>query len=269
MKFEDLKLPQFDLAFDRCEDRDRVARAVYDQMCEHYEAKLAEANKCPQELLEYVQQFFKVAQQGREAGERLRAAIGRDKPENLRPRLSEQTQKEIERLWPEVAAAICEACGWQKPAPEWRLPDPPPGQQWHRTDWTQDMLPEGYRPLLLGEPWVKGDEIMRVSGQSWHVAGAWRHDLLNDGAEKDSARLRTRRPLPAPVEYVPLEPSDIQPGSVVRCIGATWWKQVTGVRAENVTVCAAGNLSWQTLADGWEIRRPGSPTWEPCKKPKA
>lgn len=154
----------------------------------------------------------------------------------------------------------------KQPTPAWRLPDPPPGQQWHRTDWTADMLPEGYRPLLKGEDMQDGDERLfwgrweiKSHGCGWFFENADEHHVLG----------RTRRPLPAPVEYIPLEPEGVQPGSVVRCVGATWWKQVTGVRAENITVCAAGNLSWQELADIWEILRPGNKTWEPCKKPKA
>lgn len=34
-----------------------------------------------------------------------------------------------------------------EPPPEpWRLPEPPAGRQWHRLDWMQNMLPQGYRP---------------------------------------------------------------------------------------------------------------------------
>jgi hypothetical protein len=171
-----------------------------------------------------------------------------------------------EQMHAHYEAKLVEANKRPQPAHEWRLPDPPPGEQWHRDDWTQDMLPEGYRPLLLGEKPENGDSWFSTGCSCWL-------DLTEctdiEIANKAWAHTRTRRPLPAPVEYVPLEPGDIQPGSVVRCIGATWWKQVTGVRAENITVCAAGNLSWQALADSWEILRPGSTTWEPCKKPKA
>lgn len=44
--------------------------------------------------------------------------------------------------------------------PEWKLPDPPVGHKWHRDDWTQDMLPDGYRPLLECEmDWEKHGDI--------------------------------------------------------------------------------------------------------------
>jgi hypothetical protein len=36
--------------------------------------------------------------------------------------------------------------------PDFQLPPPPPGKQWHREDgWTAEMLPQGYRPLIEGE----------------------------------------------------------------------------------------------------------------------
>src|SRR5687767_13645479 len=38
-------------------------------------------------------------------------------------------------------------------------------QQWHRADWTQSMLPEGWRPHILGEQEKEGDE--------YFAAGRW------------------------------------------------------------------------------------------------
>lgn len=192
MKFEDLKLPHWSAYDTLHEMRDRIARAIWQQMRDHYE----------------------------------------NKPE--------------------------------QPAQEWRLPDPPPGQQWHRPNWTEDMLVDSegnqYRPLLLREEEQREDEFL--------FNGAWREGPLPGGALKTDLHRRTRRPLP--VEYVPLGPEDVPPGSVVRTIGADWWKQVAGVRGENLIVAGAGNLSWRALAEnGWEILRPNSTTWEPCKKPKA
>lgn len=43
-------------------------------------------------------------------------------------------------------------CYRVKPEPDFTLPPPPPGKEWHRTDgWTEEMLPPGYRPLAEGE----------------------------------------------------------------------------------------------------------------------
>ncbi len=229
MKFEDLKKPwplEFYGKLTLTQTHlhaihtyvDAVVRAVYDQMREHYEAKLAAW---------------------------------------IDPSCGCLRSPDVDRNTP------CPEC---KPAPEWRLPDPPPGQQWHRDDWTQDMLPEGYRPLLASEiDDKKHPDIAWLPESGWR----WRLENANDGwYAEDGGWLRTRRPLPAPVEYIPIGPEDVPPGSVVRVIGASWWKQVVGVRSENINVGGAGNLNWLELANNWEILRPGSSTWEPCKKIK-
>jgi hypothetical protein len=41
------------------------------------------------------------------------------------------------------------------PAP-WKLPEPPEGR-WHRVDWEEAELPQGWRPLLDGELPQRGD----------------------------------------------------------------------------------------------------------------
>lgn len=46
----------------------------------------------------------------------------------------------------------------------WSLPPPPDGMQWHRDDWTEEMLPDGWRPHLLGEV-DNGDEEFLLSGE--------------------------------------------------------------------------------------------------------
>lgn len=80
-----------------------------------------------------------------------------------------------------------------QPAKAWRLPDPPPGMAWHRTDWTEEMLPEGWRPFLRGENSETGDQV-------WEFGiGPWKQAFV-EKAHEDYARLRTRRPLPLPPE---------------------------------------------------------------------
>ena len=73
----------------------------------------------------------------------------------------------------------------------WRLPNPPAGHQWqHASRWTQDMLPAGYRPLLLDEVDQRGDEAMSK--------GRWQ-SLITYGAQvqnNDWLMRRTKRPLP-------------------------------------------------------------------------
>jgi uncharacterized protein YodC (DUF2158 family) len=90
-----------------------------------------------------------------------------------------------------------------KPTTPWVLPAPPPGQKWHREDWTQEMLPEGYRPLLKDEPWMPGDEILRYN--EWHVAGQHEDDAIGSPTTKYKCHCRTRRSLPAQVNAEPTE----------------------------------------------------------------
>lgn len=77
---------------------------------------------------------------------------------------------------------------------EWKLPAPPPGKQWHRDDWTQDMLPEGWRPLLMDEVWEQGDQIYRQNG--WETAGNKLTDAIGILCCKMTQPCRTQRPLP-------------------------------------------------------------------------
>jgi len=67
-----------------------------------------------------------------------------------------------------------------------------PGERWHRTDFTPDMLPEGWRPSLLGEEEQTGDEQVSRFGK-WLRVPYPHGDVL-----PDDAHLRTRRPLPPP-----------------------------------------------------------------------
>jgi len=41
------------------------------------------------------------------------------------------------------------------------------GEQWHRSDFTMEMLPEGYRPLLMGEREMDEDEWRSLLSQKW------------------------------------------------------------------------------------------------------
>lgn len=75
--------------------------------------------------------------------------------------------------------------------PIWQLPPPPTGHQWHRTDgWTKEMLPEGWRPLLLGEKDCDEDEKRVLV--TWVSTRGERHRA----ADSDWVHHRTRRPLP-------------------------------------------------------------------------
>ena len=74
------------------------------------------------------------------------------------------------------------------------------GEEWHRQGWTEDMLPEGWRPMLKGERREIGDGLFPTSGSSswrdkWQaVDSTWTQP--QSPADSDSFHSRTRRPLP-------------------------------------------------------------------------
>ena len=159
----------------------------------------------------------------------------------------------------------------------WSMPEPPNGIRWHRYDFTEEDLPDGWRPLLIGELHQEGDEVTNkecISG--WEKADG----LLNEPPDPDW-HSRTRRPLPQtlPVEpeYVPLGPEDVPPGSVFR--QAHWNPGVSrdrlSVLGNGVLTAVSGEsvpylsiLKWDELYAGWQILRPGTTEWVPCRKLK-
>jgi hypothetical protein len=101
-----------------------------------------------------------------------------------------------------------------------------PGEAWHRTDFTPDMLPEGWRPLLLGEYIVQGDAFY------WQTC--WRfvkEDFMP--AQTGHCLNRTRRPLPPPPptfehdgkvwnSHVPGDPCPVHYMKTVEVMGADY-----------------------------------------------
>ena len=99
-----------------------------------------------------------------------------------------------------------------KPEP-WTLSEPPHGYEWLRTDgWTKDMISDGWRPYLKGEEKVEKDRYQHKHSMRFETV------ILAVPIDPDLWYI-TQRPLPAPkprIVKVPLEPSDITPGSVIR-----------------------------------------------------
>ena len=80
-------------------------------------------------------------------------------------------------------------------ASAWQLPPPPPGRQWHRVDgWTEEMLPQGYRPLMLDEPYIAGDEYLSTLQGKFCVET---YDGNRNVNSCYSSFCRTTRPLPS------------------------------------------------------------------------
>lgn len=64
------------------------------------------------------------------------------------------------------------------------------GQEWHRNDWTEDMLPEGWRPLLKGE--MPTDGTQKFDENKWSQASLQQTTITAEG----HMHMRTKRQLP-------------------------------------------------------------------------
>jgi hypothetical protein len=93
-------------------------------------------------------------------------------------------------------------------AAPWKLPEPPEGRQWHRLDWTQEMLPEGWMPLLLGEYGV-----INIDEFASYPNGVWLSVQATGPSVPGQLHTRTTRPLHAPSipqpEEIPYEETDL------------------------------------------------------------
>ena len=116
------------------------------------------------------------------------------------------------------------------PAPPWKLPDPPPGREWHRSDWTQEMLPDGWRPLLEMEVVKSGDEYL-FSDVKWILDTTCVDCIVRFGW----AHRRTRRPLP---------PS---PEEESRAEFDRWWSESNYASASWRDICFS---AWSAAREG-------------------
>jgi hypothetical protein len=183
---------------------------------------------------------------------------------------SESPESTLDKIkaWPvgTVGQVLTLQWKWIDPPPEWKLPDPPPGTKWHRDDWTQEMLPEGYRPLLLGEKAENGDEWL-FSGDAYKCS-------FREPAKASDHRTRTRRPMPKPKTKRPLTPDDVPAGCEFRHIQKTIDRHVPVViDNDGCTFLDFYNPSgegpraevdWPSLCNWWQMRRPGDADWRPC-----
>jgi len=126
------------------------------------------------------------------------------------------------------------------------------GEQWHRADFTPDMLPEGWRPLLLGEKTEAIDELPLNASRT----GDWRtlNTSYGPALERD-VHFRTRRPLPPPpptfehagktwTSHVPGDPCPVDVKIKVEVLFQLLVSNPRGL---------AGDWSWEDGQDGWNI----------------
>lgn len=92
------------------------------------------------------------------------------------------------------------------------------GEEWHRQDFTEDMLPDGWRPTLMGENVFGTDEGLYDEWAS--VAPTRGH--VDVGLPLDCVLYRTRRPLPA-VEKWAAEKAAFLRGEKIEIHNGTEW----------------------------------------------
>jgi hypothetical protein len=192
----------------------------------------------------------------------------------LRDNVVSCTRKAKNCYWDTNLASSVQIIGWRyADKPAWKLPDPPAGRQWHRTDWTEEMLQEGWRPLLLGEKLqTQTDEMSPKVPTNWETIYGLVGDSVNELS--DYWFFRTRRPLPTEPVMVPLVQSDVDITHKFRYAahqGDDWLPPI-GVDCTGVTFGSESRgifrVPFDELKDSWQIKRPGQ-DWQPCSKPSA
>jgi hypothetical protein len=140
----------------------------------------------------------------------------------------------------------------------WTLPLPPEGMQWHRDDWTEDMLPGIKRPLLIGETGT----YERLNDN-----GVWEDGFAPEvpAPYLDGGFYRTDRPLPSVPKKVPLTFEYVSKFVGVEfrlnesCVYG--WRTIS---INGVDFPCVGLRSWSELM-AYEWRSFQSPEWQPCE----
>lgn len=160
---------------------------------------------------------------------------------------------------------------WPEAKPAWTMPEPPAGKQWHKPGaLPQQDWKDGWRPLLLGEKIMEGDEVW-----SWGE-GPWVEPLWADKkVTGNNHSFRTKRPLPVePVKpepkYGPLEQSDILLGDAVKRHDDLSWALIVVCTDNGVEIAESNGSFFRTFThlftDGWTIKHVGQTEWQPCRK---
>lgn len=153
-----------------------------------------------------------------------------------------------------------------------------PGQQWHKPEeFSEADLPlvtDGglpWRPTTQNEPMEPDDEFWEFGSGHW-VKYKYRHKY-RQVYTATRAKSRTRRPPPAVKveEWIPLGPEDVPPGSVLRFAGERYWQAVVGTAPDGIyRICrdVIKHLTWHEAMTHYDILRPSTTEWQPCKKLK-
>jgi hypothetical protein len=141
-------------------------------------------------------------------------------------------------------------------AAPWKLPEPPEGRQWHRLDWTQEMLPEGWRPLLLGEYGV-----INIDEFASYPNGVWLSVQATGPSVPGQLHTRTTRPLHAPSipqpEEIPYEETDLfhaRKALLDEGMRANTLKQERDAALARVKAAEDGQETWRKSSNTFQDR---------------
>jgi len=129
--------------------------------------------------------------------------------------------KQIQILMPAGTWCNIDTPTWDKSmtyrVSPWKLPDPPQGKEWLRpSQWTEKMLPLGYRPALIGEA-IDGDFEFNTNLGKWKAVQKNTASMFYAQPNCNQLILyRTKKPVPPSKKYIPLTPVDIIPNSIFR-----------------------------------------------------
>lgn len=134
-----------------------------------------------------------------------------------------------------------------------QLPPPPPGVQWHRTDgWQEGDLPQGWRPLLLGEPiceqvdeWKQVDE----NSNTWVKRIRVYPDECTGAQTKKHALHRTRRPLT--FTHAGKQWTYHRPGDPMPCDGEQMVFILTSECGASEQSYKASTYAWRVTKNNW------------------
>lgn len=157
---------------------------------------------------------------------------------------------------------------------KWELAPPPHGR-WHRSGWTEEMLPEGFRPMLDGEKFQPGDEIISCKGNWQNISSVLAGDLSdNISASLDTRYSRTRRTLHTEVQpkpdLIPMSRDDFPDSCMLLNPNRNGFISRMVCRTNSsIKVNAYGEVTYEKLlSGGWMWKKPGDDTWRICGKPR-
>lgn len=148
--------------------------------------------------------------------------------------------------------------------PAFQLPPCAPGMRWHREDgWTADDLPQGYRPLAIGEGYIAGDQYRIPRNPEWRTETFTGRKIIT---KKETAWFRTTRLLT--FEHAGKTWTWHRPGDPTPCDGERMVHILTRDNDFSKEPCKAEDYEWSQIEGsgrfaeiiGWRYAEPQTKT---------